>query len=246
MPCAAGIGSPYESLEARIRSILSKERDMRVKINKPIAALILLACGLFGGLVIIGSQVAVFGVAQTPAAEKKANESPAASMFKKPLKVDGGFMINKKLVHKVDPVYPEAAIKARVQGRVKLTVTVNEEGLVSDVQAAAGHPLLNEAAVNAVKQWKFSTPIVLVGGVTGGALDEVVVPGQVVGRLIGKSGPVAPPPPPKSSEKPKVVVVDPKEFVKVPKPAQGPVITMIFIDFRLNKDHSGKFVYSGF
>lgn len=235
MPCTAGMGSPYESLEARIRNILSKERDMRVKINKPIATLILLVCVLLGGVVIVGSQVAVFGVSQIPTAEKKATEPQTASTTMAPLRVDGKFMLN-KLIHKVDPIYPEPALKGRVQGKVKLTVTVNEEGLVSEVQAADGHPLLNEAAITAVKQWKFSMPVIP-GGVTGG---QVVVPGAVVGNKIGRAAPVAPPPPPKSVRKPGVAVVDPKEFAQ-----RVPVITTIVISFHLGKNNSPYFVYSG-
>ncbi len=36
-----------------------------------------------------------------------------------------------------------------------MQVTVDEQGNVSDVQVLRGHPLLNAAAVNAVKQWKY-------------------------------------------------------------------------------------------
>ena len=48
------------------------------------------------------------------------------------------------------------AKRARVSGVVILQVTVDEEGSVSDVRTLRGHPLLDDAAITAVKQWKYS------------------------------------------------------------------------------------------
>ncbi|MDA2935214.1 energy transducer TonB, partial [Acidobacteria bacterium AH-259-D05] len=61
-----------------------------------------------------------------------------------------------KLVHRVEPEYPDVAQQARVQGNVYLQVVVEEQGSVSDVKVIRGYSLLNEAAVNAVRQWKYS------------------------------------------------------------------------------------------
>jgi protein TonB len=72
-----------------------------------------------------------------------------------PIKV-GGNIQESKLIRKVEPVYPELAKRARVQGKVVLVVTVDEEGSVADINIASGHPLLDEAAVTAVRQWKYS------------------------------------------------------------------------------------------
>jgi protein TonB len=68
----------------------------------------------------------------------------------------GGNVQESKLIRKVEPVYPELAKRARVSGVVILVVTVDEEGNVTDVKVNKGHALLNEAAVNAVRQWKYS------------------------------------------------------------------------------------------
>ena len=68
----------------------------------------------------------------------------------------GGSVQASKLVVRVDPVYPETARVAHVSGAVILQVTVDEEGAVSEVEVLSGHPLLNEAAVRAVKQWRYS------------------------------------------------------------------------------------------
>jgi protein TonB len=61
-----------------------------------------------------------------------------------------------KLIRKVEPIYPELAKKARVQGKVTLKITVDQEGNVTDASVIKGHPLLDDAAINAVRQWKYS------------------------------------------------------------------------------------------
>jgi|WetSurSiteA1Bulk_404760.scaffolds.fasta_scaffold13960_3 TonB family protein len=74
---------------------------------------------------------------------------------REPIKV-GGNVQESKLIRRVEPVYPELAKRARVEGRVLLVVTVDEEGNVSEIRVIAGHPLLVEAALGAVRQWKYS------------------------------------------------------------------------------------------
>jgi TonB family protein len=66
------------------------------------------------------------------------------------------------LYHKVEPVYPEEARKAGVQGKVILSIIINEEGFVGDVRVVSGHPLLDAAAIAAVKQRRYR-PTVLNG-----------------------------------------------------------------------------------
>ena len=54
------------------------------------------------------------------------------------------------------PVYPEAAKMAGIQGVVSLNVKVNQQGNVSEVESWAGNkPVLAQAAVRAVKRWKY-------------------------------------------------------------------------------------------
>ena len=60
------------------------------------------------------------------------------------------------VVDKVDPTYPEPAIRAQVEGSVVLDVGIDETGRVTDVQVARGLPFgLSEAAEQAVRQWKY-------------------------------------------------------------------------------------------
>jgi len=75
-----------------------------------------------------------------------------------PIKVSGSFQ-ESNLIKRVEPVYPEEAKQARINGPVDLTIKVDEDGNVSEIKVAAGHPLLRDAAVNAVKQWKYRPAI---------------------------------------------------------------------------------------
>ena len=60
------------------------------------------------------------------------------------------------LVSKVDPSYPEAAIRAQIEGSVVLDVGIDETGRVIDVQVTRGLPFgLSDAAAEAVRQWTY-------------------------------------------------------------------------------------------
>ncbi len=59
-------------------------------------------------------------------------------------------------VKKVPPVYPMAAKKAGIQGIVKLGVTVAKDGSVSNLKVVSGPTELVEAALEAVKQWRYT------------------------------------------------------------------------------------------
>jgi protein TonB len=59
------------------------------------------------------------------------------------------------LLHKVPPVYPRQALKAHVSGSVILEAHVDVRGRVKSVKVLRGHPLFDEAAIAAVKQWRY-------------------------------------------------------------------------------------------
>ena len=63
-----------------------------------------------------------------------------------------GSMNPPQLIRQIDPEYPAVAHAARVQGIVILEVTIDETGKVVDVQILRSIPLLDEAAIAAVKQ----------------------------------------------------------------------------------------------
>jgi protein TonB len=64
-----------------------------------------------------------------------------------------------KLLFKVDPVYPEIALHARVSGTVVLSAIIDEEGQVQNLKVLSGHPLLIQAAVDAVRRWRYRPTI---------------------------------------------------------------------------------------
>ena len=61
-----------------------------------------------------------------------------------------------KLVSKVEPEYPPIAKASHIQGTVRLTVLIKPDGQVAWTYALSGHPLLVQAAEDAVKQWIYS------------------------------------------------------------------------------------------
>jgi protein TonB len=59
------------------------------------------------------------------------------------------------LIYQVKPVYPQIAIRTRIQGTVVLEAVITKEGTIESLQVVSGHPLLTQAAVDAVKQWRY-------------------------------------------------------------------------------------------
>jgi periplasmic protein TonB len=57
------------------------------------------------------------------------------------------------LINRVRPVYPEQARQAHIQGLVRLHLVLAKDGSVAQFQVVSGHPLLLQAAVDAVRQW---------------------------------------------------------------------------------------------
>jgi TonB family protein len=61
------------------------------------------------------------------------------------------------IVKRVTPKYPRFAKAARIEGTVVVEILLDGKGKVVTACAATGHPLLKDAAVKAVLQWKFKT-----------------------------------------------------------------------------------------
>lgn len=80
-----------------------------------------------------------------------------------------------KLLNKVDPIYPEEAREARVQGVVILRVRVNEEGLVEQILVIKSESeMLNKPAMDAVRQWKYE-PLYIEGKPTPVVFNVTVI-----------------------------------------------------------------------
>lgn len=99
------------------------------------------------------------GPAAPPQVGARVDGVPAVRGALAPVRVGGEIREPTKLRH-VNPVYPEIAKQARVQGVVILEATISPTGTVTEVHILRGVPLLNQAAVEAVQQWEY-TPTLL-------------------------------------------------------------------------------------
>jgi len=71
-------------------------------------------------------------------------------------------LLNPHPVKIVRPTYPELARQTHVEGRVSMNCLVGTDGLVAKIKVTKGHPLLIQAATDAVSKWRFK-PLVLNG-----------------------------------------------------------------------------------
>lgn len=65
--------------------------------------------------------------------------------------------ISRKPKTKVAPVYPELARRMNIAGVVKVQITVAANGSVKNAKLVGGHPVLANAALDAIKKWRFET-----------------------------------------------------------------------------------------
>jgi protein TonB len=67
----------------------------------------------------------------------------------------GGNVTAASIVTQTKPVYPPLARQARIQGSVVLHAIIDKDGRVAQLEVVTGHPLLVQAALDAVKQWRY-------------------------------------------------------------------------------------------
>jgi periplasmic protein TonB len=80
---------------------------------------------------------------------------PPPARPKKPVRVGGVMQPPTRLVH-VNPIYPPLALAARKEGIVILEALIGEDGSIRAVKLLRPAPLFEEAAIAAVRQWRFS------------------------------------------------------------------------------------------
>ncbi|HKB98781.1 MAG TPA: energy transducer TonB [Terriglobales bacterium] len=68
-----------------------------------------------------------------------------------------GQEIDRKTKTKVTPLYPELARRLNITGVVKVQITVSANGSVKNAKLVGGHPVLANAALDAIKKWRFET-----------------------------------------------------------------------------------------
>jgi TonB family protein len=67
----------------------------------------------------------------------------------------GQVELTRKIKSKAAPVYPELARRMSITGVVKVQITVATNGAVKNVKLVGGHPVLANAALDAVKKWRY-------------------------------------------------------------------------------------------
>lgn len=71
-------------------------------------------------------------------------------------------MLEGSLIRRVQPIYPPLARAARIQGSVVLGAVIGKDGSMENLKLISGHPMLVQAAVQAVSQWRYR-PYILNG-----------------------------------------------------------------------------------
>jgi TonB family protein len=61
----------------------------------------------------------------------------------------------RKIKSRVSPQYPELARKVNARGTVKIEIVITPAGIVKSTKVIGGHPLLVNAAEDAVKKWRY-------------------------------------------------------------------------------------------
>jgi protein TonB len=85
----------------------------------------------------------------------------------------GGEVQASLLIYRPEPVYPPLARQARISGTVRLSAIINTEGRISQLRVLSGHPLLINAAMDAVRRWVYSPT--LLNGVPVEVITEITV-----------------------------------------------------------------------
>ena len=71
-----------------------------------------------------------------------------------PLRV-GGNVQAARILNRVQPVYPPLARQTRISGTVRLHAIIGKDGAITSLEVMSGHPLLQQAALDAVRQWRY-------------------------------------------------------------------------------------------
>jgi TonB family protein len=65
--------------------------------------------------------------------------------------------VARKLKAKVEPRYPDLARQLHLEGKVRVQLTISSDGRVKDAHVLGGSPVLSNAALDAIRQWKYES-----------------------------------------------------------------------------------------
>ena len=67
----------------------------------------------------------------------------------------GGNVTAARILNRTTPIYPPLARQTRISGTVRLHAIIAKDGTVQQLEVLSGHPLLVQAALDAVRQWRY-------------------------------------------------------------------------------------------
>ncbi len=88
-----------------------------------------------------------------------AAQPPPAPKVEIPRRIRVGTLQQARWIFHPNPVYPLLAKSARIQGTVRLEAIISKQGTMESLKVVSGHPLLVEAAMDAVRQWRYQPTI---------------------------------------------------------------------------------------
>ena len=145
--------SPHAFVEPVFRQPAKVPATILMEENEPPATL---SAGL-GGPVIPGATDGVpwsTGVSATPVPKLPPPKVEAKPPLP-PRVIVGGVVQAAKIVHQVMPVYPQPARLSRISGTVRIEAVISRDGMIQSLRIMSGHPLLAQAALDAVRQWVY-------------------------------------------------------------------------------------------
>jgi TonB family protein len=129
---SGGVGQSFDIVEEQQVAVARRNAEMRAKLPGG------------GPVTSSGLEVSVAGAAPQPPA------SPGSA----PVRV-GSVIRQPRPIVQVDPEMPAAARQAGIQGVVILEIRIDAEGRVSDTKVLRSIPMLDQAALDAVRQWRY-------------------------------------------------------------------------------------------
>jgi protein TonB len=82
------------------------------------------------------------------------HSAPPPQQEKRPVKISGGVM-QAQLISRVEPRYPALAVQTRQSGTVVLHAIISRDGRITALQVVSGSPFFVQAALEAVRQWRY-------------------------------------------------------------------------------------------
>jgi TonB family protein len=133
------------AFERRIMNLTGKQTEVR-----GLTRVAMVAASAVFGLAISASAVALAAHMNPPAPDDNSNQAHTP----KQLSISSDVMSH-NLLNKTIPVYPTAAKKAKIQGTVVLEAVIGTNGNVQSLRVLSGPQELQQAALDAVREWKY-------------------------------------------------------------------------------------------